>query len=114
MKFFNLLIDYLSEIDPTSYLEIFMIEKSGKVIYFKVLKALYRMMVVILLWHKKLKIDLEVIGFVFNPYYPCVKKRKKLTSQHIIGFHLDDILSTNLNTKINEECISGPIKCMRN
>ena len=56
-----------------------MFENGKKMIYFIVLREIYRMLVSALLFYKNVFGDLENIGFYFNPYNPCVANRIKLT-----------------------------------
>jgi hypothetical protein len=56
----------------------------------RVLKAIYGMLEAALLWYKNFRTDLEDIGFVFNPYDPCVANRKVQGLQQTILFHVDD------------------------
>ena len=41
-------------------------------LYVRLLKALYRMLRATLLFYKRLRKDLENMGFEINPYDPCV------------------------------------------
>ena len=53
-----------------------------------------------------LKKDLESIGFVFNPYDPCVANRIVNGKQQTVLFHVDDMkcshVDENVNTKLAE------------
>ena len=44
-----------------------------------------------LLWYRKLHGDLEELGFVFNPYDPCVANKMVRGNQHTVRFHVDDV-----------------------
>ena len=63
MKLRGEAVDWLVELDPLSYLEKVVYEKGKKVLYLEVLRALYGMLVAALEWNKKIKADLESIGF---------------------------------------------------
>ena len=56
-----------------------------------------------LLWYKKLRGDLESIGFKFNPYDPCVANRMKNGNQHTVRFHVDDMMSSHVNPAVNDK-----------
>jgi hypothetical protein len=43
------------------------------------------------LWYKTFRKDLEDIGFVFNPYNPCVANKKVQGLQQTIVFHVVDL-----------------------
>jgi hypothetical protein len=45
---------------------------------------------------------LEQEGFKFNPYDPCVANRMKNGSQHTIVFHVDDVMSSHVDKKVNK------------
>ena len=55
-----------------------------------------------LLWYNKFQQELEKEGFEFNPYDPCVGNRMKNGSQHTIRFHVDDVMSSHTNPKVND------------
>ena len=61
------------------------------------------MLVVSLLWYKKLRKGLEQIGFKFNPYDPFVANRQQYKSQHTILFYVDDIKSSHVKKEVNDE-----------
>ena len=103
MKITGVLVDYLIEIAPEVYGPYVVYQNGKKVLYVQVLKALYGMLVASLLWYKKFRSDLEGIGFKFNPYDPCVANRMKYGKQHTIRFHVDDIMSSHKNKKVNDE-----------
>ena len=77
--------------------------KREKVIYIEVLRALYGMLVAALLWYKKVRADLETIGFKFNPYDACVANRIVKGKQHTIRFHVDDLMSSHVDQKVNKD-----------
>jgi hypothetical protein len=56
-----------------------------------------------LLFYKKFRKDLEGIGFKVNPYDPCVANRIVNGKQHTITWHVDDVKSSHLDPKINDE-----------
>jgi len=47
----------------------------------------------------KFRKDLEEIGFVFNPYDPCIANRMEAGGQHTVRFHVDDLLSSHIKSK---------------
>ena len=56
-----------------------------------------------LLWHRKLRKDLESVGFIFNVYDACVADRIKNKRQHTIRSHVDNILSSHVDPAVNDE-----------
>ena len=102
MKIRGALVDMLVEMDPTTY-QNHVIERNGeKVLYVRMLKALYGMLTASLLYYKKFKKDIEEIGFQLNPYEPCVANRTIGNKQHTITWHVDDIKSSHIDPKVND------------
>ena len=56
-----------------------------------------------LLWYKKFRRDLEEIDFVFNPYDPCVANRIVDKKQHTVRFHVDDLMASHIDPKVNDK-----------
>ena len=61
-------------------------------LYLEILRAIYGMLVAILLWYRKIKSDLESEGFVFNPDDSCIANRIHRKEQQTIRLHVDDML----------------------
>ena len=72
MKIQGSLVDILISISPSTYKDYVVYEKGKKTLYVELLKALYGMLIVALLFYRQFKKDLEEIGFIFNPYDMCV------------------------------------------
>ena len=66
------------------------------------LRAIYGMLTASLLWYLKFKKDLENIGFKFNDYDPCIANRLVNGYQHTVRFHVDDLLSSHVDPKVND------------
>ena len=103
MKITGVLVDLLVKLAPEVYGPYVVFENGQKVLYVWVLKALYGMLVASLLWYKKFKGDMETEGFKFNPYDPCVANKKVHGKQHTIRFHVDDLMSSHVDTKVNDK-----------
>ena len=43
------------------------------------------------------------IGFVFNPYNPCVANQMINGKQYTVGFHVDNIMSSHVDNKVNDK-----------
>ena len=50
----------------------------------------------------KFKKDLEEISFKFNDYDPCIANRMVNGKQHTVRFHVDDLLSSHVDPKVND------------
>jgi hypothetical protein len=105
MKIKGALVDMLVAMNPELYQDYVVMERNTKVINVEVLKALYGMLESSLLFYKKLKNDLESIGFIVNPYDPCVANRMVNGKQHTITWHEDDLKSSHVDAKVNDDLL---------
>ena len=64
--------------------------KGKAVLYVQLEKAVYGMMKSALLFYQKLVTDLTSLGYVINPYDPCVANKMINDKQMIICWHMDD------------------------
>jgi hypothetical protein len=103
MKIKGPLAEMLVKIEPEVYGEFLIEEDNQKVIYVQVLKALYGMLQASLLFYKKLRKDLEDIGFEVNPYDPCVANRVVKGNKHTVRWHVDDLKSSHVDKRVNDE-----------
>ena len=103
MKITGVLVDLLVEIAPEVYGPFVVFENGHKVLYVQVIRALYGMLVAALLWYRQFKGDLESIGFKFNPYDPCVANRIVKGNQQTIRFHVDDLMSSHIDKRVNDK-----------
>ena len=60
-------------------------------LYVRLSKALYGMLRTALLFYKRLRSDLENMGFEVNPYDPCVANKMVNGHQMTIYWHVDDL-----------------------
>ena len=61
------------------------------------------MLIAALLWYNKFKLDLEKQGFKFNPYDACVVNKIVNNKQHTVRFHVDDLMSSHVDRKVNNK-----------
>ena len=106
MKIRGQLVDMLVDIDPELYRPYVIQEGKTKVLYVHVLKAIYGMLKSAFLFYKKLRKDLEGIGFKVNPYDPCVANRMVNGKQHTVVWHVDDLKSSHVDPKVNDKFIA--------
>lgn len=84
----------------------YLVYKNGKkFFYVKVLHAIYGMLVASLLWYRKLWKNLEVIGFKFNIYDPCIANITKNDHQHKVCLQVNGILVSHKDKKVNSDSI---------
>ena len=74
-----------------------------KVLYVRMLKVLYGMLVASLLYYKRFLDDITKIGFERHPYDPCVANRMINNKQHTITWHVDDIKSSHVEPEVNDK-----------
>jgi hypothetical protein len=67
------------------------------------MRAIYGMLEAAILWYKKFGGELEQKGFKFDPYDPCVANRTEKGSQHTLLFHVDDLKSSHIDSKVNDQ-----------
>jgi hypothetical protein len=103
MKIRGVLVDMLVEMSPEIYQDYVVVHGKDKILYVRMLKALYGMLVASLLYYKKFVKDITTIGFVLNPYDPCLANREVEGRQHTIIWHVDDIKASHINSKVNDE-----------
>ena len=103
IKIKGILVDLLVQMAPEIYAPFVVFENGRKVIYAEVLQALYGMLVAALLWYKQFRSNLETIGFEFNPYDPCVANRMVNGKKHTMRFHVDDLMSSHMEAKVNDQ-----------
>ena len=103
MKIRGQLVDMLVELSPETYADYVVSEGNNKVLYVIMIKALYGMLQSSLLYYKKFRKDIESIGFRINPYDPCVANRMVNGKQHTVTWHVDDLKSSHVDSKVNDE-----------
>ena len=122
MKITGVLVDMLVQLDPALYGLYIIFENNRKVLYIQVLHAIYGMLESSLLWYKKFRKDLEKHGFKFNPYNPCIANCTVAGKQHTIRFHVDDLMSSHEDPRVNDKFLHwlnkmyggyGEVKAMR-
>ena len=106
MKIRGQLVDMLVDLAPQDYEDYVLYEGQQKVLYVRMKKALYGMLQSSLLYYKKFRKDLEEIGFIINPYDPCVANRMIQGKQHTVTWHVDDLKSSHIDPKINDQFLA--------
>ena len=103
MKIRGPLVDMLLELSYETYAPYVVYEDKNKILYVAMEKALYGMLQSSLLYYKKFRKDIESIGFVVNPYDPCVANRIVNGKQHTVTWHVDDLKSSHVHSTVNDE-----------
>ena len=103
MKIRGALVTILTEMDYEKYGDYVVYENGQPVLYVVMSRALYGMIQSSILYYRKFRKDIESIGFKVNPYDPCVANRIVRGSQQTVCWHVDDLKSSHLLTKVNDE-----------
>ena len=69
----------------------------NSLLHLKLIKALYSLMEVSLMFYQKLRKDMENKGIEVNPYDPCVANKMIDGSQFTIVWHVDDVKLSHKN-----------------
>ena len=67
------------------------------------LKALYGMIKVSILYYKKFRTDIESIGYLVNPYDACVANKIINGKQHTLTWHVNDVKASHVDAKVNDQ-----------
>ena len=104
-KIWGALVDIICKISPRIYKPYVMSDKKSreKILYVRMLKALYGMIIASLLYYKKLRKDIESIGFEVNTYDACVSNTMVNGKQHTVACHVDDVKSNHVYPKLNDD-----------
>ena len=68
----------------------------------RMMKLLYGMLKASLLYYKKFRRDVKGIGHKVNPYDICAANKIIDNKQHTITWHVDDIKSSHVDPKVND------------
>ena len=81
-------------------------ERGKPVLYMKLLKALYGCMQSALLWYQTFSNKLEKMGFILNPYDPCVANMNIEGYQCTICWYVDDVKISHKDSKVVDRIIA--------
>ena len=95
------LAEMMVKVDPKLYRKYVTTSAKGEpILYVKLNKALYGLLKSALLWYKKLRGELEEMGFVVNDYDPCVANCTVEGSQLTVTWHVDDLKVSHANPNV--------------
>ena len=97
-------VDIMCKVD-TNYNKYVHYENGKKVLYLKLLKALYGCMQSALLWYHTFKTKLEDMGFIINKYDPCVANSIIDGKQCTICWYVDDAKISHVDSKVVDKVI---------
>jgi len=96
MKLEGATVDIMIELDP-SLKDFVAIENGKRVLYMRLMKALYGCVQSALLWYKLFSSTLVSLGFELNPYDLCVANAIIDGKQCTIGWYVDDNIITHVD-----------------
>jgi hypothetical protein len=102
MKITGVLVDLLVIISPETYGSYVVMDKHRRVLYIQLLRGFYGMLVAAFLWYLNFKRDLEKEGYKFNPYNSCVADKIMKGKQHTVRFHVDNLMCSHMDPKVND------------
>ena len=80
------------QVDPIMYCKYVTYSPNRQaMLYVRLSKALYGILRAALLFYKRLRSNLENMGFKINPYNPCVANKMVNGHQMTICWHVDDL-----------------------
>lgn len=95
-------VDILCEVNP-EYKEHARIVKGRKVLYVKILRAIYGCIESAMLWYQLYTNTLKGMGFELNPYDKCTANKKINGKQCTIVFHVDDNKLSHVDSEVVTE-----------
>ena len=97
-------VDFFCELDPTLK-EFVTMEKGKKMLYVQLDKALYGCVQSALLWYQTYSSCLTDMGFVLNPYDPCVANAIIDGSQCTVCWYVDDNKISHKDKRVVENVV---------
>ena len=95
-------VDLMCQANP-KYLDYVKVVKGRKVLYLKVLRALYGCIRSALLWYELFSSTLTKMNFVINPYDKCIANKMVDGAQCTIVWYVDDVKVSHVNRKVVED-----------
>jgi Reverse transcriptase (RNA-dependent DNA polymerase) len=99
MKFTGASVDILCAMNP-GHLKFVVVEKGVKTLYVRLDSAIYGCVTSALLWYNLFTNTLKEIGFVLNPYDPCIANCDIEGSQCTIAWYVDDNKISHANLDV--------------
>ena len=106
MIFRDEFVDIMCEVNP-DYKQYVVIENGKRVLYVKVLRAIYGCIESALLWYELYVKTLKGMGFVLNPYDRCVANKEINGKQCTIAWYVDDNKISHMDPKVVTEILDA-------
>ena len=102
LRFKGKIAEMLGEINE-NYIQHIQYEKGKKVLYVKVIRAIYGCIVSALQWYKLFSNTLQKLGFTLNPYDKCIANKMINGKQMTISWHVDDCIASHVDQGVLDE-----------
>ncbi|KAI2502818.1 Reverse transcriptase (RNA-dependent DNA polymerase) [Fragilaria crotonensis] len=99
MKFVGASVDILCEMNP-EHVKNVAIENGVKVLYVRLVKAIYGCVKSLLLWYDLFYSELKDMGFVLNPYDSCIANCEIKGKQCTIAWYVDDMKISHVDPAV--------------
>ena len=99
MKLRNEFVDIMCEVNP-EYEQYVIKENGKKVLYVKILRAIYGCIESALLWYELYAKTLKGMNFKLNPYDRCVANKMINGKQYTIVWYVDDNKISHVDPKV--------------
>ena len=109
LRFRGRMADMLGEVNNEYYKHI-KYENGKKVLYVKVIRAIYGCIESALQWYKLFTTTLQDMGFTINPYDKYIANKLVNGSQLTVAWHVDDCLASHKDSKVLDEFADNMIK----
>ena len=105
MKLRGQFVDLMCEANPkySSYVKVV---NGKKLLYLRVLRAIYGCIQSALLWYRLFTTELSNMGFTINPYDKCVANKQINGKQCTIVWYVDDVKISHAEEKVVRQVIS--------
>ena len=103
MKFTGKFVDYMCEVNQDHIPNVRRNARGTKVLYVRVMRALYGCIQSALQWYKLFKETLEGKGYVLNPYDLCVANKEINGKQATIAWYVDDCICTHVEQTVLDD-----------
>jgi hypothetical protein len=104
MKLRGQFVDIMCEVNP-EYIPFVVEEKGEKILYLKVLQAIYGCIESALLWYNLFANTLQEMGFEINPYDRCVANKMINGKQCTIAWYVDDNKLSHISKDVVTEIL---------
>ena len=83
-----------------------MTEEQGQpTLYVHITKAIYRLLVSVMLFYKKLASDLQKEGYIINLYDPCIANKIINSGQHTVSWHVENLKFSHKKSQVNNKFV---------